>query len=95
MCPFCSGALALDPTPPALPTRRLGRAAFVAFGATLATAAVAACGNGKPPADGSNAAASSTSTDPTGTTTAPATGSVPIVPNNKPYGAPPADGLLV
>lgn len=100
-CPFCEGALALDATPPALPTRRLGRAAMVAFGTVVATAAAAACGNGRPPADGASAA-SSTSGDGTGSTTATTTAeptqtatATTVVPNNKPYGAPPADGLLV
>jgi len=103
-CPFCEGALALDATPPALPTRRLGRAAMVAFGTVVATAAAAACGNGRPPADGANAASSSsgasTNANPTNTAveptqTATATTATTVVPNNKPYGAPPADGLLV
>lgn len=40
-CPFCDHALAFDDAPHALPARRLGRAALVAFGATLAVSLAA------------------------------------------------------
>jgi hypothetical protein len=45
-CPFCGVELHLAATPPpVLPTRRLGRAALFAFGATLATnVVVTGCG---------------------------------------------------
>ncbi|MCE7894364.1 MAG: hypothetical protein DYH12_32470, partial [Sorangiineae bacterium PRO1] len=45
-CPFCRASLDLGSTPePALPTRRLGRSALFAFGATLAASlAATACG---------------------------------------------------
>lgn len=44
-CPFCGVELSLAHLPPpALPLSRLGRAATFAFGATLAGAALVACG---------------------------------------------------
>ena len=44
-CPFCNAELALSHVPsPTLPKSRLGRAATFAFGATLAGAALVACG---------------------------------------------------
>ena len=45
-CPFCSAPLDLASTPaPVLPTRRLGRSALFAFGATLAASlAATSCG---------------------------------------------------
>lgn len=47
VCPFCLGAIDLSRVPaPVLPTRRLGRAALFAFGATIAAGlATSACGN--------------------------------------------------
>lgn len=100
-CPFCDASLAADATTPAVPASRLGRAARMAFGAAVATSIVA-CGNSKPPNDGSTG--SGTMTESSASATATATGTVtppPPPPDGdnggpaKPYGAPPADGLLV
>ena len=59
-CPFCSTELALAHLPPpVLPRTRLGRAATFTFGATLAGAALIACGGeseeGKPGGGGQSA----------------------------------------
>lgn len=92
-CPFCDQALAIAATHVER-TPRLGRAARMAFGAAVATASIAAaCGGGNKPAEtsGTNTAEAGPPADDA----APAT-SASIDPNMaKPYGAPPADGLLV
>ncbi len=67
-CPFCEAELSAAPLPRATPGGRLGRAALMAVGVTVAAAtvgAVAGCGGKR--------------NDPN---------------VQKPYGAPPADGLL-
>lgn len=103
-CPFCDHALAIDAHSPAATPSRLGRAARMAFGAAVATASLAAaCGGGNKPAEtsGSGTPTGGEMADaapaPTGEATAAPTASTPPPPPNeaKPYGAPPADGLLV
>jgi len=65
-CPFCGIELDLAATaPPVLPTRRLGRAALFAFGATLATnVVVTGCGGDTD--DGGNGGAGGSSADSNG-----------------------------
>jgi len=70
-CPFCSVELSLQHLPPAaLPRSRLGRAATFAFGATLAGAALVACGGeseqGKKGGGGGSAGGSATGGNATG-----------------------------
>ncbi len=107
-CPFCHAALEVESTPPALPKVRLSRAVQMAFGAAVATASsLAACGGGSPPPNDPNkvTTSSSSSETPADSATAPdktpppppgGGGGTGINPNNccKPYGAPPADGLI-
>lgn len=105
-CPFCEAALAPSPRPPALPSGVLSRAAQFALAASLI-----GCEEPKPPvtpheptevADASPPPpAMTTTTPPAETTTTPAETTTPPPPPppppnlKKPYGAPPADGLLV
>lgn len=97
-CPFCDRALSAVASP-VVPTARLGRAARMAFGAAVAGATLAAaCGGNKPaetggtntttPAEDTGAVA-----DDDAATPPPAKSADPNM--AKPYGAPPADGLLV
>ena len=103
-CPFCDHALAIDPIAPAAMPSRLGRAARMAFGAAVATASIAAaCGGNKPAETGGTTGGEMTDAAPAPTTTTTTTATEEVAdtgpalpPNiNKPYGAPPADGLLV
>lgn len=108
-CPFCDHALAIDTHTPVAQPSRLGRAARMAFGAAVATASLAAaCGGGNKPPETSGAsaptggeladAAPAVTAEPTSTASAaPTSTETPPPPPNpaKPYGAPPADGLLV
>jgi len=98
-CPFCEAALDLDVSPRPSASPRLGRAARIAFGAAVATASLAAaCGNSRPPNAGTgdpNAAEAGVGTGTTDPNAAVDAGQ-PKLPDqnmNKPYGAPPADGL--
>jgi hypothetical protein len=71
-CPFCGAERAAElraAAPPALPKRRLGRAALFTFGATLATAS---CDSTTTPGDGG--AAGSTADGAAGTTGTAGTG---------------------
>ncbi len=101
-CPFCDHTLAIDAQAPAPAPSRLGRAARMAFGAAVATASfAAACGGGNKPAEtggptGGETADAAPATTSEATATATASSPPPPPPNEaKPYGAPPADGLLV
>ncbi len=104
-CPFCDAALAAAPRLPSVPSGVRSRAAQIAIAATLI-----GCEEPKPPvaphestevADASPPPpAMTTTTPPAETATAPATTAPPPPPPpppnlKKPYGAPPADGLLV
>jgi len=106
-CPFCEGALALDERPVTVPRKRLGRSARMAFGAA-ASISLAACGGSdsttpETPADakgdtvtGDTATIDSTGSDSTSEVAddsgAPDTFSSDTI--AKPYGAPPAEGLV-
>jgi hypothetical protein len=92
-CPFCDVALALDATPPAVPSARLGRAARMAFGAAIAVG-LAGCDEKKPPNDPTNAQMDG-GTTPAEDAATPPPPPPPDIKQAKPYGAPPADGLLV
>jgi len=102
-CPFCQGALAIETEPPPMPRGRIGRAAIMAFGTAVATAAVVACGdsNPKPNDPSKTSSGSSVGNTPTDSATATATPTsteapttTATVPIAKPYGAPPAEGLF-
>src|SRR5438105_1183426 len=95
-CPFCEGALALDATPPAVPSARLGRAARMAFGAAITVGAVgiAGCDEQKPANDPTHAQMDGGAEMPEAATPPPPPPPADIN-QAKPYGAPPADGLLV
>jgi hypothetical protein len=90
-CPFCEGALALDPSPPSMPNARLGRAARMAFGAAVAIG-LAGCDEKKPPNDPTNAQMDAGETPEAAPPPPPPPADINQA---KPYGAPPADGLLV
>ncbi|HEX2874132.1 MAG TPA: hypothetical protein VHP33_22915 [Polyangiaceae bacterium] len=106
LCPFCSAELSLAHLPPpAVPRTRLGRAATFAFGATLAGAALVACGGeseqGKKGSGGANAGGSGGSSAGSNTTAGSAMGGniaqpygVPPIGGNiaQPYGVPPIGG---
>jgi hypothetical protein len=99
-CPFCDRAIEALDRAPAAPSTRLGRAALMAFGtAVVAATAVASCGGaqsgsstggpttqdggpGEPPPPDPREREGNRSRDPDDANMA------------KPYGAPPADGLL-
>ncbi|MGZ3422673.1 MAG: hypothetical protein ACXVEF_16910 [Polyangiales bacterium] len=93
-CPFCEGALALDPSPPVMPGARLGRAARMAFGAAIAVG-LAGCDEKKPPNDPTNAQMDAGGGAPAEDAATPPPPPPPDINQAKPYGAPPADGLLV
>lgn len=96
-CPFCATELSLAHLPPpALPRSRLGRAATFAFGATLAGAALVACGGeseeGKKGSGGQSAGGTTTKAGSSsgGNTTA---GNNAMGGNiAQPYGVPPIGG---
>lgn len=95
-CPFCSVELSLQHLPPAaLPRSRLGRAATFAFGATLAGAALVACGGeseqGKKGGGGGSAGGSATGGNATGGSNA-AAGNAMGGNVAQPYGVPPLGG---
>jgi hypothetical protein len=98
-CPFCGTAISAAPPAPAVADARLGRAARMAVGAAVTAVAVASAGCGSSQTPSGGAGPSGTATD-TATETAPATTATATetptqtVPIAKPYGAPPADGLL-
>jgi hypothetical protein len=99
-CPFCDHALAIDAISPAEPTTRISRAARMAFAAAAVTTGTiaAACGGGNKPAEtgGTTESSATAAPTPTPTETASATAAPTATPNMaKPYGAPPAEGLLV
>ena len=92
-CPFCEAPLGARERATETPLPRLGRAAVMAFGAAVATTVtLAACGNAKPPADGTAAADGGWTM--TETPDAAAYTPPPVDTSNiaKPYGAPPAAG---
>ncbi len=102
-CPFCDAKLASDDGIAVTPGR-LGRAAQMAFGAAIASAALTGCDNTKPaqdptttdvgvPTEPTGAPTTTATAPPTATATAPPTATAPNP--AKPYGAPPADGWLV
>jgi hypothetical protein len=93
-CPFCDHALAIVDDV-ARPRVRVGRAAGMALGAVVASAAIAAaCGGNKPAETGGTSGAAEAGA-PAEDVASPTT-SATMDPNiAKPYGAPPADGLLV
>jgi len=92
-CPFCEATLAIDTNPPPVPSKRLGRAARMAFGAAVTTGAIVACGGGQPAKDASNTGAGASSSSASATTTATTTATETPPDIAKPYGAPPAEGL--
>ncbi|MBK7402599.1 MAG: hypothetical protein IPJ34_41805 [Myxococcales bacterium] len=98
-CPFCGAARAADLRGPEGFPPRLRRAAAMAFAAT-----VTACDPPKAPSapqpeptDAAATGAPITSATSTASTTAPSSKVEPFPDGNydKPYGAPPVDGLLV
>ena len=101
-CPFCDHALSIDAAAPAEPATRISRAARMAFAAAAVTTGTiaAACGGGNKPAEtggtGTESSASATPTETASATETATAAPTPTPPNAaKPYGAPPADGLLV
>ena len=104
-CPFCNAELSLAHLPsPLMPRSRLGRAATFAFGATLAGAALVACGGeseqskkgvGGANAGGSASGGSSAGNSDMGGNVAQPYGVPPIGGNvAQPYGVPPIGGRL-
>lgn len=102
-CPFCAAELALADLPaPVLPRARLGRAATFAFGATLAGAALVACGGdseeGKKGGGGENAGGNAGASAGGNTTAGNAMGGNTTAGNTmggniaQPYGVPPIGG---
>ena len=93
-CPFCDAALAVAHAAPTPPNLRLSRAARMAFGAAVATGAtIAGCASGTGPVGGDAGikADSASPLDAGPDVVAPPFDSGGPA---KPYGAPPADGLM-
>lgn len=88
-CTFCGEALETVTLPKVAPPARLGRAALLAFGAAAATATIAACTSGTGPI-----VADASVDDGGSDAQVPETGGQDTGSIAKPYGAPPADGLL-
>jgi len=95
-CPFCDGPLGVDVSTPILPGTRVSRAARMAFGAAVSASLVAGCGNTKPASSGGGeVTADAGEATPTADAGVPEAAPPVDYGPAKPYGAPPADGLLV
>lgn len=84
-CPFCSARVtsAMRAREPRLPTKRLGRAAMVAFSATVATVATTACG-GDEESDDTRQPSSENTSMPSASTNPSMSGSMGNLPSPSP-----------